>query len=309
MECEREPMSRYCLVDQNIQLSSHEVDVLKSYFQVYETDLAHPDPDLAKMCETLLIHSKMTTEMLHAFPNCKYIGVRAKHADYVDLKSAHRRGIHVSWIPQLSSHAVAEHTFSLLLALAKQLIPLNRQVADDLWRKGVSPLSDLHGKTIGIIGYGQIGQEVERIARAFGMHVLIAAKPGQTHENRFSLDEVVEKADVLTIHASTSANAMPILNEDHFEKMKPNLLLINTARGSLVDEAALIRALRNGKIAGAGLDVFLNEPMVNHDLTSLPNVICTPHLAYYTTQTIQAMNQALIDQAIAFFTSMDEKIL
>ncbi|OME86246.1 hypothetical protein BK120_09820 [Paenibacillus sp. FSL A5-0031] len=210
----------------------------------------------------------------------------------------------VRGIPQVGENAVAEHTFSLIFAITKQLIPSNQNIRDGRWREGIAPNVELRGKSLGIIGYGKIGKVVALIGKSLGMNVLTASNRSSSKAGQLSMEEVLQQSDIVTIHASTTNNLEPIINKKHFEMMKEGAILINTARGGLVDYDDLEKVLSSGKLRGAGLDVFPEEPNTKRKLYDLPNVVCTPHLAYYTNETISDMNLQLLDQAIDYFNNL-----
>lgn len=293
-----------CAVDQAIQLSEEERSRLEAVFSVDYIDLHSTDEARLGHYSSFLIHSKISSAQLASFKQCRYIGVRAHNTDYVSRELARELGITVKGIPQEGASAVAEHTFALLFAVTKQLAAAGHNVQAGKWREGLSPNLELRGKQLGIIGYGTIGQEVAAIGTALGMKPLIASSRGSTsaqQEGHLSLEDVLRQSDLVTLHASTKAGGVPLIGGREFSMMKDGAILINTARGSLVNERDLAEALRSGKLYGAGLDVYEDEPVRDSDLCRLPNVVCTPHVAYFTRETIARMNRSLIDQALDFF--------
>ncbi|TYP73257.1 glycerate dehydrogenase/D-3-phosphoglycerate dehydrogenase [Paenibacillus methanolicus] len=287
-----------CAVDQAIGLSDEEAASLTRACQVEYVDLGSSDKEQFSRFDMLLLHTKLPDEVLDAFSRCQYIGIRAHNTDYVNGSRAQTRGIVIRGLPQFGEHAVAEHAFALIFALTKQLIPAHNNTRTGSWRDGLSPGMAIRGKTLGIIGYGTIGKEVATLARALGMQVRIVSRhPSSAIE---SLDEVLRQSDIITLHASTKHNNGPLITKDEINCMKDGVILINTARGSLIEYDDLIQALLAGKIAGAGLDVFPEEPYRNPELLDLPNVVCTPHIAFFTTETIHNMNRCLVEQAVRY---------
>jgi len=249
-----------------------------------------------------------------ALPELKMIAVAATGTNIVDLEACRRRGIVVSNIRGYAEHTVPEHVFSLLLALSRNLFAWRETVQAGRWQQSDQfclfdhPIRDLHGATLGVIGSGSLGNGVIRLAEAFGMRVLRAehraaavVRPGYT-----AFAEVLAAADAISLHCPLNDETRGLIGEAELRAMKPTAMLINTARGGIVDEAALIRALREGWIAGAGFDVITAEPppaghpMVDPALLALPNFLLTPHVAWASRPAMQALADQLIDNIEAF---------
>ena len=242
---------------------------------------------------TIVISSKIPLrgETLAKFPAIRFIAVAGAGVDVFDLDYCRAHGIAVSNVAGYAQHTVPEHAFMLILALKRNLLAYRRDVQRGLWQTAEpfcyidAPLFDLHGKTIGIVGEGAIGQGTARIARGFDMRVLFAdhPEPKAPGLEYTPLDVVLAESDVLTLHCPLTPATRNLIGEAQLRRMKRNALLINTARGGLVDEPALLRALQEGWIAGAGLDVLSVEPprggnpLLDLDL---PNLIVTPHVAW-----------------------------
>ena len=229
--------------------------------------------------------TKFTASLFEQLPDLEYISQTGNHAYHVDMEAATRRGVVVSLAP--GGNSTTELTFGLMLAVMRRI-----PQSDAAMRGGEWPLVlgyVLKGKTLGILGLGKIGTEVAAVARAFGMNVIAwgptltkerAARSGVTF---ISLEEVLKTADVISIHLALSEQSKNLLNEARLRLMKKSAYLINTARGAIVDEPALIKILREKAIAGAALDVFVQEPLPkNHPLPELDNVVLTPHLGWPT---------------------------
>lgn len=232
----------------------------------------------------------------------KLISVMATGTNNVDLAAAAVKGITVCNAVGYSTPSVVQHTFALLLALATQLPLYQRDVANGLWQKSPFfclldyPVMELSGKTLGIIGYGMLGKAVADVARAFGMKVLVAASSsGRVEADRLPLAELLPQVDVLTLHCPLSDQTRNLLNADTLKLMKKGALLVNTARGGIVDDQALADALRSGYLGGAGIDVIANEPPREGNpllADDIPNLILTPHTAWASRES----RQRLIDQ-------------
>lgn len=249
----------------------------------------------------ILMTSKcnITKEFMAQCPNLKYIGSLATGYNNIDIEGAKELGIAVTNIPAYSTDAVAQHTFSLMLELCNNVAAHNQSVQDGDWTKCEyfcywnQPIMLLKGKSLGIIGYGQIGSRVAEIARAFGMEV-----------NIYSRDrEAAVKSDFVSLHCPLTKDNAGFVNEAFIEEMKPGAILINTARGGLVDEKALAAALKSGRLAAAAVDTVSLEPIAaDNPLLGLENCIITPHLAWapkemrrIITETLAANLQSWLD--------------
>jgi len=224
----------------------------------------------------------------------KLIVVAATGTDIVDRAAAGKRGVKVCNVPGYAAQSVSQFTMALILELATRAHRYQQAVKNGEWQKSPvfallnHPAIELAGKKLGIIGYGNIGQRVAEMARAFGMEVLVAARPGATgaiSEGRTPLDQLLRQADIVSLHCPLTQQTMRLINRASLALMKPTAFLINTARGALVDEEALIQALREGRLAGAALDVISCEPPPpGHPVilaaAELDNLIVTPHTAW-----------------------------
>jgi glycerate dehydrogenase len=231
-------------------------------------------------------------EQMDCAANLRLIAVTATGVNNIDLEAARVRNIQVCNVPAYGTASVSQHTFTLILALCARLTNYLQDVADGQWQKSSQfclldyPSIELKGKTLGIIGYGELGKQVAELGRAFGMSVLVAESQNNSSAatvSRTPLDELIETVDVLSLHCLLSPQTEKIINAERLSRMKKSALLINTARGGLIDEAALAKALRTGEVAGAGLDVLSAEPpAVDHPLLSLDihNLLITPHCAW-----------------------------
>lgn len=244
-------------------------------------------------------------------PDLKMIAIAATGTDNVDLAACRERGIVASNIRDYSLVSVPEHVFTLVLALRRNLRAYMADVENGRWEKSSRfclldyPIGDLAGSRIGIVGYGALGRKVATIARAFGMHVLVSSR-SPVHEKgviNMALDELLRTADVVSLHLPLTDQTRNMIGAPELARMKRSALLINTARGGLVDEAALAEALQGGVIGGAGFDVLSKEPpLPDNPLLSvgLPNFILTPHVAWASAGAMQTLADMLIDNIEAF---------
>lgn len=229
-----------------------------------------------------------------ACPELKTIAVVATGLNNIDLVAAKDHDVQVLNVTRYGRSTVAQHTMALILALATRLLDYNRDARNGTWSQSDMfclmdyPIMELAGKTLGIVGYGDLGQGVAERAKAFGMNILLGARPGQAAGEvdgyqRIPLEELLPRADVLTLHCLLTDDTRNLIGAEQLRQMKPTSLLINTSRGGLVDEQALADALRSGTIAGAGFDVLTEEPPRNGNpllAGDIPNLILTPHSAW-----------------------------
>lgn len=254
---------------------------------------------------------KLPGEVLAQAPAVKLIAVAATGTDNVDLAYCRAHGIVVSNIRGYAVHTVPEHAFMMMLALRRSLLGWRQDLRAGLWETAeqfclfTRPIHDLHGSTLGLIGYGSLGRGMHRLAEAFGMRVLITEHKGapQVREGYTPFETVLREADVISLHTPLTPETRHLIGAREFLMMKPGAILINTARGGLVDEAALVDALKSGAIAGAGFDVLSVEPPVAGNpllQLDLPNFILTPHVAWSSREAMQTLANQLVDNIEAF---------
>ena len=248
---------------------------------------------------------------LRQLPQLKMIAVAATGYDVIDVPYCRANGIAVANIRNYAVHTVPEHAFAMILALRRNILAYRQDVDDGVWNKSdqfcffTHKIGDLHGSTLGIIGEGAIGQATAAIGRAFGMRVLFAdhAPPKLPDVEFTPFEQVLAESDVISLHCPLTPSTQNLIDGAAFGKMKRNALLINTARGGLVDEAALVQALQSGQIAGAGFDVLTVEPPRNGNVllnVRRPNFILTPHVAWASDGAMQFLADQLIDNIDAW---------
>jgi D-3-phosphoglycerate dehydrogenase len=240
-------------------------------------------------------HSPMPTELVARCKQLKHIvflGTGA--ASYMNVDELTASGVIVHTIKGYGDTAVAEHTIALMFAAARDVARMDRAVRSGVWtpREGIQ----LHGKTLGVIGLGGIGREVARMGRGIGMHVIGWNRTRRAGVPLVELDALLEHADVVSINLTLNDETRGFLSKEHIAHMKPGVILVNTARGALVDEAALIEALTSGHIRHAGLDVFHDEPLKSdHPLARMDNVTLTSHAAFRTLEASMLLLRRAID--------------
>ena len=268
-------------------------------------DLARPDeiwPDLSHA--EIIVSNKvmMSREVIAECRSLKLICVAATGFNNVDIDAARESGIRVCNVSAYATPSVTEHVVTLLLSLNRNLSSSHRAALDGRWSRRDffchlgDAFSDLDGKKIGIIGYGELGRSVARVAKCFGMEVLIAKRDeADTRPGRIGLSELLSQSDVVTLHCPLTENNRYVIAKDELSMMKPDAMLINTARGGLIDESALLEALENKQISGAALDVLEQEPpAIDNAVLSYPgdNLILTPHIAWSSS----GSRQRLLDE-------------
>ncbi len=275
-----------------------------------EFDRTSAEQAVERLAEaTICINNKvpLRRETLEKLPKLKLIAMAATGTDCVDKDYCQEAGIVVSNIRGYAVNTVPEHTFALILSFARQIIPFRQDVIDGEWIKADQfcffnqPIWELHGKRLGIIGEGSIGQSVAALARGFGMEPVFAAHKGVSGLGPLYTpwDEVLETADVITLHCPLMPQTQDMLAWPEFQKMKRKPLIVNTARGGLIVEDDLVRALDEDLIRGAAIDVTMPEPPpLDHPLMKIagrPNVIFTPHIAWASDEAQQVLVDQMID--------------
>jgi glyoxylate reductase len=278
-------------------------DAVERLAGTHEVDL-WPDPDPPPR-EALLEHaasadallSQLTDpvddELLRAAPRLKAIANYAVGYDNIDVDAATQRGIPVGNTPDVLTETTADLTFALMLAVARRIVEADRYVREGRWGPWSPDLllgHDLHGSTLGIVGFGRIGRAVGRRAEGFGMTVI----------HGVPLEELLERSDFVSLNAPLTPRTRGLIGAAQLERMKPSAILVNTARGPMVDADALAEALRKGEIAGAGLDVTDPEPLPpDHPLLEAPNLVVAPHIGSASHRTREAMADMAVDNLLA----------
>jgi len=250
--------------------------------------------------DALVVRSrtKVTREIIDAGRRLKVIGRAGAGVDNIDVKAAEERGILVLNTPEAPAEAVAELTMGLMISLARQIPLADHAMKEGKWLKRELEGWQLKGKTLGIIGLGNVGERVARIAKALGMRLLITKRTPpdpvllkELEAEFVPLRELLQRSDVITIHVPLTSQTHHMIGPEEFQSMKEGAFLINTSRGAIVDEKALLAALQSGKLGGAALDVYETEPPTDLALVRLPNVVATPHIG---AQTMEAQKTAAI---------------
>jgi glycerate dehydrogenase len=262
----------------------------------------------------------LNEETLAQLPKLKMVAIAATGYDAIDVSACRRHDIVVANIRNYAVHTVPEHVFAMVLALRRNLLAYRQEIKQGGWQSSeqfclfTHEISELFGATMGIVGDGAIGRGTSAIARGFGMRVLFAhhESPRKKDVALTPFDQVLAESDILSLHCPLTPATRGLISMNELRRMKRNALLINTARGGLVDEAALVQALEEGVIAGAGFDVLTNEPPKDGnpllDL-QLPNFILTPHVAWASTQAMRFLADQLIDNIEAWAAGRPQNLV
>ena len=243
----------------------------------------------------------LTAAVIAASPRLKTIAKHGVGLDTVDVEAARAAGVSVTTTPGTMHHSVADLALALLLALARDVVPLHASIAAGAWAPTTGV--ELHGRTLGLVGLGRIGREVALRAQGFGMAVCASdpyadAAWASAHEvTLLELDELLAASDAISLHAP--GGERPLLGADELARLRPGALIVNTARGSLIDEAALAAAIRSGHVGGAGLDVFADEPPLGSPLLGLERVVATPHVGGRTRDAQRRMGELCVRNCLA----------
>jgi glyoxylate reductase len=276
--------------------ADHQVEIWEGRLQPSHATLLEKTRDVdGLLC---MLTDRIDADVIAACQNLRVISNYAVGVDNVDVDAATKRGIPVGFTPDVLTEATADATFALLLASARRIVEGDQTVRAGRWLTWEPTLllgQDVHGKTLGIIGMGRIGQAVARRAEGFGMEVL-----QHSWSSGIPLDELLERADFVTLHAPLTKESRGMIGEAQLRLMKPSATLINTSRGGLVDSGALTRALAQGWIAGAALDVSDPEPIPKgHPLLDAPNLILNPHIASASIEARTAMANLAVANLLA----------
>jgi glycerate dehydrogenase len=300
------------------ELDLSPLEALTDELLIYDNTRADEAAARIDGCEFVYINKvRMTREILESAGSLRFIGLLATGVDNVDLEAARDRGIAVCNIRAYCTNSVVEHVFGVLLNIAHSIGQFHESVRRGEWQQGATfcmldhPIRELAAMTIGIVGHGELGRGVARLASAFGMQVLISKRPGSpgdTPADRLEFEDVLRKADVLSLHCPLTEETRNLIGAHELRLMKPSAILVNTARGALVDSGALVDALKTGTISAAAIDVLRVEPPVDGDpLLDYRgnNLIVTPHIAWATSEARQNAVNEVAANVRAFLSGGD----
>ncbi len=288
------------------------LETLKSFGEVFEFDNLTREELLAQVKDKdIILTNKVVIdrEVMENAPRLRYIGLFATGYNNIDITAAKEKGIVVANAGSYSTNAVAQQVIGYILAHYTKASEYNEFVKQGGWLKSkcFAPLvfatDEVYDKTLGIVGYGSIGQAVDRVAVALGMNVLVYTRTPKNNPKFVSFDELLNRSDVISMHCPLTEQTKDIMNSDAFAKCKDGAFFINTARGGVVDEFALFDALKSGKLSGAAVDVLKSEPMSEEcPLLNAPNIIITPHTAWAPLKTRQRLLGIVCDNIQAFLS-------
>lgn len=290
------------VIPDQIELAEKQVEKLKEFKDIEIHD-DHPQSEeelIQRLKGAEIVTANwvdITENIIKNVPTLKYIIVPAVGYEWVDVGAASRAGVLVINCPTYNSHAVAEHTIALMFAIARKIIEANIDLKSGKWNPPKYTGSELHGKKLLLVGYGNIGRVVGHLAMALGMHISFANSRSSQQE----IDDLISKADFISLHLPLTEKTRHFIDRRRFDRMKSSAYLINTARGGVVDQQVLFEVLTERRIAGAAVDVFEHEPPLKgkpndqiHALISLDNVVATPHIGYKTLEANLRLGEELI---------------
>ncbi|QXI42821.1 2-hydroxyacid dehydrogenase [Pseudomonas wayambapalatensis] len=318
-------MSRHAvfLDHHSLDLGDLDLSALEQQFDSLQLHAASAPEQVSERLQgaSVVISNKVMLDAaaLAANPQVKLILVAATGTNNVDLAAARAQGITVCNCQGYGTPSVAQHTLALLLALATRLCDYQQAVKDGAWAKASQfclldfPIVELEGKTLGLLGHGELGGAVARLAEAFGMRVLSGQIPGRpARAERLALDDLLPQVDALTLHCPLNDQTRHMIGARELALLKPGALVVNTARGGLIDEQALADALRSGHLGGAATDVLSVEPPVNGNPllhADIPRLIITPHSAWGAVESRQRIVGQLAENAQAYFAGQPRRVV
>jgi len=250
--------------------------------------------------------TKVTKKILDAASNLKVIGRAGAGVDNIDVPVAKEKNMIVMNTPGGNANATAEHAFALIMSVLRKIPFANETTHNGKWEKKNIKGTELSKKTLGIVGFGNVGVRLSNLVKGFDMKILVCSKSLETRKSEYphvenaSFDDLVSKSDILSFHCKATADGKPMLTKDHLKKMKPTAYIINAARGNIVDEKDLSDALNEGLVAGAAVDVFSKEPAKENVLFNNPKVVLTPHIAASTTEASIVVAEMVANQISDF---------
>ena len=287
------------------------------HYEEHEATETHEIVERLKGASVAVINKvPMRAETLAQLPDLKLIAVAATGTDVIDKAAAKEHGIAIVNIRNYAFNTVPEHVIALMFALKRKIVNYHTDVQNGVWNTSRQfcffdhDITDVSGSTIGIVGYGAIGKSIGKRCEALGMKVI--AYDVVPQEGTVDFDTILRESDVITLHAPLTPETRNMIGAAELKKMKKSAILINTARGGLVDEAALLEALKDGTIAGAGFDVVAQEPPKDGNIlceADLPNLIVTPHVAWASKEAMQILADQLVDNVEAFVAGKPQNVV
>ncbi|MEK6949685.1 MAG: NAD(P)-dependent oxidoreductase [Nanoarchaeota archaeon] len=269
--------------------------------------------EAAKDCEIIIANKWFFNELLPKL-KVKLISLWSTGTDLINIEQCKKLGIAVTNVPSYSTNSVAELAIALIMELTKKISYQNKELLDGKWAYDLPLMTELKGKTLGIIGFGNIGSKVAEIGKALDMEIRVYIRKNKQKdfpEYKFvSLDELLKNSDFVTIHAPLNNETKHLMNKNNLKKMKKTAFIINCSRGAIINQEDLIKALKSKTIAGAGLDVFEKEPLpMDSELRKLDNVVMTPHNAFYTKEAVGRLTTICVDNILNYLDGKDSNVV
>jgi len=303
-------------VESTVLLQKHNKKRLEKIGEVIVYKLGCNKEDFfeaVKDCKIIIANKWFYNDLLPKL-KVKLISLWSTGVDLIDIKKCRELGITVANVPSYSTNSVAEQTIALMMELAKKICWLNKQLLEGKWAYDLPLMTELKGKVLGIIGFGNIGGKVAEIAKALEMEILLYTRTSRQDDfpdYKFAgLDELLASSDFVTIHAPLNNETRHLINKNNLKLMKKTAFIINCARGTIINQQDLIDALKKGLIAGAGLEVFEKEPLpMDSELRKLDNVIMTPHNAFYTKEAVERLTGVCINNIFNYLAGKPSNIM
>lgn len=301
-------------VIEKIEMNDEQINRLRKFGDTtFYNDLPKIEQAIkrAEDADIVIVDWTEVNSMLGHLPKTKLIALMSTGYDWVDVKKAKSLGINVTNIPGYATEAVAEHTFGLMISVLKNITRADKSVRNGEWIKEPFKGSELKGKTLGIIGLGKIGSRVAEIAHGFGMKVIAN---DNTPKNvigvqMVEIDDLLKRSDIVTLHCDLNPSSESLINERRLNLMKPSAVLINASNGRVVDTEALVKALNEKRIAGAGIDVLPKKPDKDDTLLQFDNIVITPEIAFNTSEALTRRVDICIDNIEAFIKGRPQNIV
>ena len=282
-----------------------------SNFTLFQDTPADSEEYLSRIkdADGILLGWNLPTEVMQAASRLKVVSFTGIGVEkFVDIPVASQQGITVCNCPGYADDTVAEHTLALLFSACRHVVSLDKQLRRGVWDQE-KPAIELKGKSIGLIGFGGIGKRVSQICHALGMSVKVwTPSMNPEYESQYNislchLPELLETSDIISLHVASSERTRNLLDQKAFSQMKPGVVIVNTARGEIIEEGALLESLQSGHVRCAAMDVFQNEPLpAEHPFCALDNVILSPHVAFNSPQAVENLYQIGVDNLLGFFS-------
>lgn len=296
------------------------IDIEKSVLKTITNDVkwlnCKTEEEVIEHCKdadgVIVQYAPFTRKVFEQLPNLKVIARYGVGVDTIDLEAATEYGVQVCNVPDYGVNEVSNHAFALMMALVRKIVLLDKYVKNNVWdyQKAI-PIYRIEEQTIGVIGLGRIGNAfAEKVHAAFGVKVLGYDTGRKKHHypsfiKPVSLEELLKKSDIISVHIPLTNETKNLIGKREFERMKENAFIINTARGGIINEEALLEALEQKKIAGAGLDVFEKEPPINSELLKFDNFIATPHSGWYSIEASQELKRKAAEEVVRVLTNQE----